>query len=81
MLSTTILTPKQEEIAIPNAALVFAATINYSRHANGASAIVSDTVINRLRHSMAASTRSANTGRQRYLRPSARSCAVQRSFM
>ena len=44
MLSTKILTLKQEEITIPNAVLVAATTINYSRHAKGGSAIISTSV-------------------------------------
>jgi small-conductance mechanosensitive channel len=44
MLSTKLVTRKQEEITIPHAVLVGAKTVNYSRHAAGGEAKVSTTV-------------------------------------
>ena len=44
VLSTKMLTLKQEEITIPNAVLVGATTVNYSRHAEGGGAILSTSV-------------------------------------
>ena len=44
MLSTKILTRKQEEITIPNAVLVGTKTVNYSRHAGDAGAGVGTTI-------------------------------------
>ncbi|MGR8933194.1 MAG: mechanosensitive ion channel family protein [Gammaproteobacteria bacterium] len=44
VLSTKMLTLKQEEITIPNAVLVGVTTINYSRHAADTGAVLSTTV-------------------------------------
>jgi small-conductance mechanosensitive channel len=44
VLSTKMSTFKQEEITIPNAVLVSATTVNYSRHAEGGSAVMSTTI-------------------------------------
>lgn len=44
VLSTKMSTLKHEEITIPNAVLVSATTVNYSRHAEGGSAVMSTTI-------------------------------------
>jgi small-conductance mechanosensitive channel len=44
MLSTKILTRKREEITIPSAVMVGTRTVNYSRHAAGAGAVVGTTI-------------------------------------
>lgn len=44
VLSTKMSTLKQEEITIPNAVLVSATTVNYSRHTEGGSAVMSTTI-------------------------------------
>lgn len=44
VLSTKMLTLKQEEITIPNAVLVSTTTVNYSRHTEGGSAVMSTTI-------------------------------------
>ncbi|MGR8932335.1 MAG: mechanosensitive ion channel family protein [Gammaproteobacteria bacterium] len=44
ILSTKMLTLKQEEITIPNAVLVGSTTVNYSRHAEGGGSILSTSV-------------------------------------
>lgn len=44
ILSTKMLTVKQEEITIPNAVLVGSTTVNYSRHAEGGGSILSTSV-------------------------------------
>ena len=44
VLSTKMSTLKHEEITIPNAVLVGTTTVNYSRHAEGGSAVMSTTI-------------------------------------
>lgn len=44
VLSTKLMTLKQEEITIPNAVLVGTTTINYSRNTEGGSAVMSTTI-------------------------------------
>jgi len=44
ILSTKMLTLKQEEITIPNAVLVASTTVNFSRHAGGGGSILTTTV-------------------------------------
>jgi len=44
ILSTKMLTLKQEEITIPNAVLVGSTTINYSRHASADGSVISTTI-------------------------------------